>query len=63
MPYERPLIEPSRMTLASLLRTRGYGTSYIGKWHLGLDWATKDGSKAEEFYDRDKPFETDERLQ
>jgi arylsulfatase A-like enzyme len=63
MPYELPLIEPSRMTLASLLRSRGYGTAYVGKWHLGLEWTTKDGSKAEEFYKRDKPFETDETLQ
>jgi arylsulfatase A-like enzyme len=63
MPYELPLIEPSRPTLASLLRDHGYGTAYVGKWHLGLEWATKDGSKAEEFYKRDKPFQTDERLQ
>ena len=63
MPYEHPLIEPSRPTLASLLQGRGYGTAYVGKWHLGLEWTTKDGSKAEEFYRRDKPFDTDETLQ
>jgi len=63
MPYELPLIEPSRMTLASLLRNHGYGTAYVGKWHLGLKWTTKDGSKTEEFYDRDKPSQTDETLQ
>jgi arylsulfatase A-like enzyme len=63
MPYWRPLIEPSRPTIASLLRSRGYGTAYIGKWHLGLDWTTKDGSKAEEFYSRDQPFKADETLQ
>jgi len=63
MPYERPLIEPSRPTLASFLRSQGYGTVYIGKWHLGLEWTTKDGSKADEFYKRDKPFETAETLQ
>ena len=63
MPYWLPLIEPSRMTIASLLRSRGYGTAYIGKWHLGLEWTTKDGSKAEEFYSRDQPRQTDEKLQ
>jgi hypothetical protein len=63
MPYWLPLIEPSRMTIASLLRSRGYGTAYIGKWHLGLEWTTKDGSKAEEFYSRDQSRQTDETLQ
>ncbi|MBC7363216.1 MAG: arylsulfatase [Candidatus Aminicenantes bacterium] len=63
MPYWPPLIEPSRMTIASLLRSRGYETIYIGKWHLGLKWKTKDGSKAEEIYSQEKVFETDETLQ
>jgi hypothetical protein len=63
MPYWLPLIEPSRMTIASLLRSRGYGTAYIGKWHLGLEWTTKDGSKAEEFYSREQSRQTDETLQ
>ncbi len=63
MPYWPPLIEPSRLTVASLLRSRGYGTAYIGKWHLGLEWKTKDGSKAEHYYSQDKVFQTDETLQ
>jgi arylsulfatase A-like enzyme len=29
-------LPPSHPTLASLLRDRGYATSLIGKWHLGL---------------------------
>jgi arylsulfatase A-like enzyme len=59
----RPSIEPTRPTIASLLRSRGYGTAYIGKWHLGLEWTTEDGSRAEEFYSRDQPFQGDETLQ
>ena len=41
--FEPPLIEPQRLTVASLLRSKGYATAAIGKWHLGLQWTTKDG--------------------
>ncbi len=41
--YSRPIIPKSRLTVASLLKKFGYATACVGKWHLGLDWATKDG--------------------
>jgi len=43
--YNKPLIETDRVTLASFLKENGYATACIGKWHLGWDFATKDGSQ------------------
>ena len=42
------LIEPERLTAASLLKQHGYHTACIGKWHLGLDWVKKPGKKVNE---------------
>ena len=39
--YSRPLIEEERPTVASMLRSRGYRTGVVGKWHLGLGWTPK----------------------
>ncbi len=43
--YNKPLIEEDRPTVASFLKEHGYSTACIGKWHLGLDWQTKDGTQ------------------
>ena len=44
-PWDKPLIEKDRLTMPKMLKQRGYRTACIGKWHLGWDWATTDGSK------------------
>jgi arylsulfatase A len=57
--HERALIEPERVTIAELLRERGYTTAIFGKWHLGLNWQTFDGEPAESDglnVDYSKPF-------
>ena len=41
--WDGALPEPDRLTLAGLLKQRGYATHCIGKWHLGWDWPTRDG--------------------
>jgi arylsulfatase A-like enzyme len=39
--WDKPLIEPDRVTIADLLNGAGYDTALIGKWHLGWNWPTK----------------------
>ena len=43
--YTPHLIETGRMTVASYLKSKGYATAAIGKWHLGMDWSSNDGKK------------------
>ncbi len=40
-----PLIEPGRWTVPSFLKSNGYHTACIGKWHLGMDWPLQPGAK------------------
>ncbi len=44
-PWDKPLIEADRLTVGKLLKTHGYDTACIGKWHLGWDWPTTDGKE------------------
>lgn len=44
--YSNFLIEEGRTTVASYLKGHGYHTAFIGKWHLGWDWA-KEGKKVD----------------
>ena len=37
------MIEKERLTIASMLRERGYTTALFGKWHVGLTFRDKDG--------------------
>lgn len=43
-PYDPPLIERERLTVAKLLQRHGYHTACVGKWHLGWDWPRQDGN-------------------
>ncbi|MFT4692677.1 MAG: arylsulfatase A, partial [Limisphaerales bacterium] len=36
--YSKPLIPPTRATIASALKGKGYATAAFGKWHIGLGW-------------------------
>lgn len=41
-----PLIDPDRLTIAGLLREKGYQTACVGKWHLGWDWPIEPAQRA-----------------
>jgi len=45
--YNKHLIDTNRVTVASLLKSNGYNTACIGKWHLGLDWAMDENNKVD----------------
>ena len=48
--YGKPLIPPTRLTLASLLKQEGYTTGAFGKWHIGLNWKPVEGDPGDFHY-------------
>jgi len=49
----RTLIPNNRTTIAPMLKNHGYSTAFIGKWHLGWDWASKNDEKLSGGWDYD----------
>ncbi|MDH3584087.1 MAG: arylsulfatase [Phycisphaerae bacterium] len=39
------LIEPERLTLPAMLKSRGYATAMFGKWHIGMTFLDKAGKR------------------
>jgi arylsulfatase A len=44
-PWAESAIDEDRVTLPKLLKSKGYFTACVGKWHLGFDWPWKGGEK------------------
>jgi arylsulfatase A len=60
--FAPPVLDADEVTLPEVLKTRGYTTACIGKWHLGWNWAdirkpgTPQNSLAAEDFDWAKPI-------
>ncbi|WPJ96285.1 arylsulfatase [Coraliomargarita algicola] len=44
-PWAPLSIDINRVTIPSMLQTKGYHTACIGKWHLGYNWPWKGGQR------------------
>lgn len=44
-PKDKPLVEDERPTIANFLKSHGYRTAMVGKWHLGIEWARNEQGK------------------
>ena len=45
-PHDKPLIKADETTVASFLKSNGYNTACVGKWHLGIGWQFLEDFKA-----------------
>jgi len=62
--YSKTLIREGQPTMASMLRSEGYSTACIGKWHLGMDFQIKKDAKNKKYVngenvDYTKPIKND----
>ncbi len=46
---DKPLIDGERLTVASMLKAKGYSTACIGEWQLGLGWVKDQENGAIDF--------------
>lgn len=51
-----PMIRPEMKTLPEMLRSQGYRTACIGKYHVGMAFDNGEGDPAKDYYHRDVDF-------
>ena len=45
--HDTAMIRPEIMTVPGLLKSKGYSTAFIGKWHVGWDWTYIDEKRTQ----------------